>query len=57
MGRGAGRDSWAHAWFDSTERCRHVNGDGVRCEVVKSFRSANARALHVKTHGLDAQSQ
>ena len=54
MGRGSGRDSWAHDWFDPADQCRYIGADGVRCDSKRAKRHANGRADHLKSvHKID----
>lgn len=47
MGRGAGRDTWAHQWFDANDQCRYVAESGLRCSAQRNRRFANLRADHL----------
>jgi hypothetical protein len=57
MGRGGGKDSWAHAWFSpvgdtNTVQCRFTGDDGVRCTHTTSRRFVNVLAEHARRHGI-----
>ena len=58
MGKGEGRDSWAHHWLEKDVRegistCNFVAEDGTsRCGVKISSRYVNVLAEHIRRHGV-----